>query len=136
MDWLNSITSYIAPRAVTPLDAFRDHWKSIKAYYLDSNGGESIYLIVVYTELSIRFLLLTFADDVSSFHESSLPSHFVALIRTLIDEERAHGSTFQGPCMEFFLKERMFETLCNLGVKDVRPSSDSSSSRHCCVLCV
>ncbi len=48
-----------------------------------------------------------------------MPSHFVALVRLLIDEERAHGATFQGPCMEHFLKERMFETLCSLGVKDI-----------------
>lgn len=42
MDWLNSITAYIAPQTVTPLDAFRDHWKSIKAYYLDSHGKKKI----------------------------------------------------------------------------------------------
>lgn len=60
------------------------------------------------------------AVDVSKFHDSAVPEHFVALIRILIDEEAQHGSAFEGPCMEFFLKERMFETLCTLGVKDVR----------------
>jgi hypothetical protein len=58
-------------------------------------------------------------DDNQSFHASSLPDHFVSLIRILIEEEAEHGAQFQGPCVELFLKERIFETLCTIGLKDV-----------------
>ena len=77
---------------------------------------------MIFFGCSLRLLTCDFAliaVDVSKFHDSAVPEHFVALIRILIDEEAQHGSAFEGPCMEFFLKERMFETLCTLGVKDV-----------------
>ena len=55
-----------------------------------------------------------------SFHEAQMPAQFVRLFRILIEEEAHSGANFEGPCMEYFLKEKIFDVISALGVKDVR----------------
>jgi hypothetical protein len=65
---------------------------------------------------------LTFSDDVESFQLSGLPEHLVSMITILLEEERRaiqEGQrTFQ-PCLEFFMQNKIMETLALLGAKNV-----------------
>lgn len=56
-------------------------------------------------------------NDVEAFQSSQLPEHLVAMVSILVDEEGTLGDT--GPCVEFFLQNKILETLCLLAERDV-----------------
>lgn len=52
-----------------------------------------------------------------AFQSSQLPEHLVSMVSILVEEEATLGDT--GPCVEFFLQQKILETLCLLAERDV-----------------
>ncbi|EFA77698.1 hypothetical protein PPL_12307 [Heterostelium album PN500] len=89
--FLSSIGEVLAPTYHSDLDDLKNHWRSIKTFYIDKNY------------------------DIESFHELQLPGHIISMVSLLIEENKSGDA---GPCLEFFLKNRILETLCLLGERD------------------
>ncbi|KAF2076062.1 hypothetical protein CYY_002626 [Polysphondylium violaceum] len=88
----STIGEVLAPTTHSDLDDLKSHWKAIRLFYLDKR------------------------DDIESFHEFQLPGHLISMVSLLIEENKHMGD--DGPCLEFFLKNKIFETLCLLGEHD------------------
>ncbi|KYR00891.1 hypothetical protein DLAC_02952 [Tieghemostelium lacteum] len=88
----STIGEVLAPQFHSDLDDLKNHWKSIRSYYIDKK------------------------DDIESFHQFQLPGHLISMVSILIEENKTSGDA--GPCLEFFLKNRILETLCLLGEND------------------
>jgi len=88
----STIGEVLAPTTHSDLDDLKNHWKAIRLFYLDKR------------------------DDIESFHEFQLPGHLISMVSILIEENKQMGD--DGPCLEFFLKNKIFETLCLLGEHD------------------
>ncbi|EGG16899.1 hypothetical protein DFA_07880 [Cavenderia fasciculata] len=82
----------LAPTYHSALDDLKNHWRSIKTFYIEKH------------------------DTIESFHEFQLPGHIISMVSILIEESKSTGEA--GPCLEYFLKNRILETLCLLGVHD------------------
>eukprot|EP01113_Clastostelium_recurvatum_P003702 TRINITY_DN11619_c0_g1_i2.p1 TRINITY_DN11619_c0_g1~~TRINITY_DN11619_c0_g1_i2.p1 ORF type:complete len:830 (-),score=231.43 TRINITY_DN11619_c0_g1_i2:7-2454(-) len=93
--YLNSFGEVLAPSSQSALDDLKNHWRAIKAFYIDQK------------------------EDIESFQASQLPEHLVSMVNILSDEEKKVGET--GPAVEFFLQNKIFETLCILGERDTPP---------------
>eukprot|EP01112_Ceratiomyxa_fruticulosa_P008255 TRINITY_DN2134_c0_g1_i1.p1 TRINITY_DN2134_c0_g1~~TRINITY_DN2134_c0_g1_i1.p1 ORF type:complete len:698 (-),score=96.38 TRINITY_DN2134_c0_g1_i1:103-2196(-) len=92
--YLNSFGEVLAPTVQTPLEDFKQHWRSIRKFYIDHN------------------------DDIETFQASQLPEHLVTMVNLLIQES---SSSDTGPCLEFFLQNKIFEALGSLGERDSPP---------------
>ncbi len=92
---LSNVAEVVAPTPKTALESFRQHWNAIRNFYIDQK------------------------NDVES---GNIPTHLHALVQLLVeenDERPAAGDT--GVCMEFFIQNRLMETLCALCLID-RPT--------------
>jgi hypothetical protein len=92
---LSNVAEVVAPTPKTALESFRQHWNAIRNFYIDQK------------------------HDVES---GNIPTHLHALVQLLVeenDERPAAGDT--GVCMEFFIQNRLMETLCALCLID-KPS--------------
>eukprot|EP00026_Physarum_polycephalum_P002650 Phypoly_transcript_02658.p1 GENE.Phypoly_transcript_02658~~Phypoly_transcript_02658.p1 ORF type:complete len:878 (+),score=129.95 Phypoly_transcript_02658:74-2707(+) len=90
---ISQVGDVLAPPVHSPLEDLRDHWKAIRKFYIDENE-----------------------NDVEAFQSSQLPEHLVAMVSILVEEEATLGDT--GPCVEFFLQNKIVETLCLLAERD------------------
>lgn len=90
---ISQVGEVLAPPVHSNLEDLRDHWKAIKKFYIDENE-----------------------NDIEAFQSSQLPEHLVAMVSILVEEEASLGDT--GPCVEFFLQNKILETLCLLAERD------------------
>ena len=89
---LSNVAEVVAPTPKTALESFRQHWNAIRNFYIDQK------------------------HDVES---GNIPTHLHALVQLLVeenDERPTAGDT--GVCMEFFIQNRLMETLCALCLID------------------
>jgi hypothetical protein len=94
---LTQVSEVLAPQVHSPLEDLRHHWRAIRKFYIDHEKD----------------------DDIESFHASQLPEHLISIVTILLEEEVSLGDT--GPCFEFFLQNKILETLCALGERDTPP---------------
>ncbi|ELR20707.1 uncharacterized protein ACA1_054530 [Acanthamoeba castellanii str. Neff] len=94
--FFSAIGEVLAPTLQTPLEDFRLHWRAIKHFYIDDK------------------------DDVEG---EGIPEHLNHMIQILLEEADAMdgGRRGTGPCLEFFLQERILPILCHLGETDRPP---------------
>lgn len=73
--------------------------------------------VILHCEGNVAHLRCPPEDDIESFQASQLPEHLVSIGEILLEEEASLGDT--GPCVEFFLQNKIVETLCALAERDV-----------------
>jgi hypothetical protein len=105
---ISQVGEVLAPPVHSPLEDLRDHWKAIRKFYIDENGMHNSHNNIAKH---------TIENDVEAFQSSQLPEHLVAMVSILVEEEVTLGDT--GPCVEFFLQNKIVETLCLLAERDV-----------------
>ncbi len=79
----------VAPSPKTALESFKQHWLAIRNFYIDHK------------------------NDVES---GNIPTHLHGLVQLLVEENDERPDT--GACMEFFIQNKLMETLCALCLID------------------
>ncbi|KAL6067572.1 Regulator of gluconeogenesis Rmd5 [Balamuthia mandrillaris] len=94
----SALGDVLAPPVKSPLEDFRNHWRAIRHFYIDER------------------------DDVEG---GEIMHHLNAMVRLLVeegDEQEKEGIVGrQGPCLDYFLEERILQTWCALAERDTPP---------------
>ena len=89
----NAIEAAFAPETSLYQD-FQYHWQAIMNYYSE------------------------YADESVHIDSTNIPSHLKEMLSILVSEANAIEDLNAGPCMEFFLRQKILETLATLGTGD------------------
>jgi hypothetical protein len=90
---LANVAEVVAPTPKTPIESFKQHWMSIRNFYIDEK------------------------NDVDS---GNIPSHLHSIVQILVEEsdDRPSVGTETGVCTEFFIQNKLMETMCALCLID------------------
>lgn len=91
---LANVAEVVAPSPKTPLESFKQHWMSIRNFYIDEK------------------------NDVDS---GNIPTHLHSIVQILVEENDERPSSLgpeTGLCTEFFIQNKLMETMCALCLID------------------
>ena len=63
---------------------------------------------------------ISFLFPKESTEEGKIPHHLTEIVKKLLEEDNDTENQGTGPCLEYFLEERIMETLCALCVVNVK----------------
>ncbi len=91
---LANVAEVVAPTPKTPLESFKQHWMSIRNFYIDEK------------------------NDIDS---GNIPAHLHSIVQILVEESDDRPSSSgpeTGVCTEYFIQNKLMETMCALCLID------------------
>jgi len=107
-----AVGEVVAPTYSSPLEDMRYNWKSIKQFYLDSEGNKVTSVLNLIGPL-IDGLICICLSFTKEYHDGQGDFHdrLAAIVKLVLEEEDNESGEI-GPCLEFFLHNKILESLC------------------------